>query len=85
MLPIEDFDPPFTEQFRTPHGLDFAATGDLFGFDFARVEPDAFPEVFRASVARGGTQVLEVRTDAEASHRAREALQDRVVAALRDG
>jgi 2-succinyl-5-enolpyruvyl-6-hydroxy-3-cyclohexene-1-carboxylate synthase len=84
ILPIEDFDPPFTGQFKTPHGLDFSPTGDLFGLEFTRVEPDAFPGAFERSVAREGTQVIEVAFDAEASHRAREAIHERVCARIGD-
>jgi 2-succinyl-5-enolpyruvyl-6-hydroxy-3-cyclohexene-1-carboxylate synthase len=82
LLPIEEFDPPFTEQFETPHGLDFAPTGDLFGFEYTRVEPDSFPEAFARSVGRDGTQVIEVPFDSEASHRRREAIHDRVRSAV---
>ncbi|WP_049970988.1 2-succinyl-5-enolpyruvyl-6-hydroxy-3-cyclohexene-1-carboxylic-acid synthase [Haladaptatus cibarius] len=85
MLPIESFDPPFTGQFKTPHGLDFEATGELYDFDFDRVESlSAFCERFRASIDRTGTQVIEVVTDAEASHRTRESLQKSVVHELSD-
>ncbi|PSP75599.1 2-succinyl-5-enolpyruvyl-6-hydroxy-3-cyclohexene-1-carboxylic-acid synthase [Halobacteriales archaeon QS_1_68_20] len=80
-LPIEEFDPPFTEQFKTPHGLDFAPTGDLYDLDFERVEDrEQFRERFETVVDGGGTQVLEVQTDAEESHRER----DRLAADLRD-
>ncbi|QDX41232.1 2-succinyl-5-enolpyruvyl-6-hydroxy-3-cyclohexene-1-carboxylic-acid synthase [Salarchaeum sp. JOR-1] len=82
MLPIEDFDPPFQGQFKTPHGLDFEPTSDLYGFDYARTDYDGFPERYRASLTSEGTQVIEVVTDAEASHRRREELRERVVAAL---
>ena len=79
MLPIEAFDPPFTEQFLTPHGLDFAPTGDLYDLDFERFDAlDPFCEAFEASVERAGTQVLCLSVDGEASHRAREALHERV-------
>uniref|UniRef100_UPI001E3F85D4 thiamine pyrophosphate-dependent enzyme n=1 Tax=Halorussus litoreus TaxID=1710536 RepID=UPI001E3F85D4 len=79
MLPIEDFDPPFTEQFRTPHGLDFEPTGDLYGLDFERVAAlPAFRSAFRESVASAGTQVIEVVTDAEESHRFRDEIAERV-------
>jgi 2-succinyl-5-enolpyruvyl-6-hydroxy-3-cyclohexene-1-carboxylate synthase len=84
MLPVEDHDPPFTEQFRTPHGLDFEATEALYDLTFERVAPDAVGRRVGAVVGEG-TTVLEVRTDAEGSHRAREALQDRLVEALEDG
>ena len=74
-LPIEDFDPPFTEQFRTPHGLDFEPTGDLYDLEFRRVDLEEFGPAYRKSVGRDGTQVLAVSTDAERSHRARERLR----------
>ncbi|GKZ13647.1 2-succinyl-5-enolpyruvyl-6-hydroxy-3-cyclohexene-1-carboxylic-acid synthase [Haladaptatus sp. T7] len=83
MLPIESFDPPFTDQFRTPHGLDYSATGDLYGLDFERVETlPAFRDTFSDSLDSSGTNVIEVRTTAETSHRIRESLQDRLVAEL---
>jgi len=76
MLPIESFDPPFTGQFKTPHGLDFAPTGDTYDLAFARVESiDGLRDAYRESVGAAGTQVIEVRTDAAASHRERERLQ----------
>ena len=79
ILPIEEFDPPFTEQFRTPHGLDFAATGDLYDLSFERVDGrDAFADAFESSVGTEGTTVIEVRTDGEGSHRVRERLHERV-------
>ncbi|MFB6124107.1 MAG: 2-succinyl-5-enolpyruvyl-6-hydroxy-3-cyclohexene-1-carboxylic-acid synthase [Haloferacaceae archaeon] len=82
MLPIEEFDPPFTGQFKTPHGLDFSPTEDLYDLDFERVDGDEFREAYADAVEGSGTQVLEVRTDAEASHRVRERLRERVVESL---
>jgi len=79
LLPIEAFDPPFTEQFKTPHGLDFAPTGELYGLEFSRVETlAAFRDAYDASLAAAGTQVIEFRIDGEASHRTREAIHDAV-------
>ncbi|MFB6140307.1 MAG: 2-succinyl-5-enolpyruvyl-6-hydroxy-3-cyclohexene-1-carboxylic-acid synthase [Halosimplex sp.] len=79
LLPIEAFDPPFTEQFVTPHGLDFEPSADLYGLAFRRVESvGAFGEAYRESLASDGTQVIEVRVDGERSHRARERLHERV-------
>jgi 2-succinyl-5-enolpyruvyl-6-hydroxy-3-cyclohexene-1-carboxylate synthase len=78
-LPIEAFDPPFTEQFKTPHGIDFAPTGDLYDLDFRRVAPDGFRDAYADAVGADGTRVLSVAFDAEASHRARERLKERVV------
>jgi 2-succinyl-5-enolpyruvyl-6-hydroxy-3-cyclohexene-1-carboxylate synthase len=58
MLPIEGFEPPFTEQFKTPHGLEFDPLAD-------------FPAAYRDSLESTGTQVLSVGFDADASHRRR--------------
>ncbi len=83
MLPIEDFDPPFTEYFRTPHGLDFTPTADIYGLEFVRVDSlTAFGDAYSASLESEGTQVIEVRVDAEASHRRRERHHERVSEAL---
>jgi 2-succinyl-5-enolpyruvyl-6-hydroxy-3-cyclohexene-1-carboxylate synthase len=78
-LPIESFDPPFTEQFVTPHGLDFEPAGDLYDLEYERInDPDEFEERYEASVGSAGASVLEVTMDAEHSHREREALADRL-------
>ncbi|MFB6183733.1 MAG: 2-succinyl-5-enolpyruvyl-6-hydroxy-3-cyclohexene-1-carboxylic-acid synthase [Haloarculaceae archaeon] len=83
MLPIAAFDPPFTEHFETPHGLDFEPTGDLYDLAFSRVHTaDAFEAAYRESLASDGTQVIEVRLDGEDSHRFREELQERVTEQL---
>jgi 2-succinyl-5-enolpyruvyl-6-hydroxy-3-cyclohexene-1-carboxylate synthase len=83
MLPIEQFDPPFTEQFRTPHGLDFEHAADLYGLAFDRFERLAsFESAYRKSVRSEGTQVLEVAVDAERSHRFRDELADRLAERL---
>ncbi len=84
LLPIEAFDPPFTEQFKTPHGLAFDPVGELYDLEFVRVEPAAFEDVYQASLATSGTQVIALEFDAEASHRRRETLEEAVCAAIRD-
>jgi 2-succinyl-5-enolpyruvyl-6-hydroxy-3-cyclohexene-1-carboxylate synthase len=79
LLPIESFDPPFTEQFLTAHGLDFELTADLYGLEFARTDDrETFRELFDKSVASDGTHVIEVVFDGEASHRGRERLAESV-------
>ena len=78
-LPIEDFDPPFTEYFETPHGLDFSPVADLYRAEFVRVDSaETFRSLYAESLDSDGTQILEVRTDASASHRRREELHQRV-------
>ncbi|MDS0258741.1 2-succinyl-5-enolpyruvyl-6-hydroxy-3-cyclohexene-1-carboxylic-acid synthase [Haloarcula sp. S1CR25-12] len=82
MLPIEDHD-TFESQFKTPHGLDFEPTGELYGLDFERVEGrEGFVDAFEGSVGSEGTQVLSVAFDAEASHGRRDTLQRRLAEAL---
>ena len=109
-LPVEAFDPPFTEQFKTPHGVDFEPLSELYGVDFARIDargeaaggetrggdgaaanalaPDEATAALRDALATArsepGSHLIEVRTDAEASHRAREALRERVVERVRE-
>ncbi|WP_267639177.1 2-succinyl-5-enolpyruvyl-6-hydroxy-3-cyclohexene-1-carboxylic-acid synthase [Haloarchaeobius amylolyticus] len=82
LLPIEAFDPPFTEQFKTPHGLDFEPTGDLYDLDFRRVAPGEFASAYTDALGSDGTTVVEVDFDAETSHRERERVRDAVVAQL---
>jgi len=82
-LPIEGFDPPFTQQFKTPHGLDFAPTGELYDLEFATAgSREDFVDRFENSLGREGAQAVEVETDGEASHRFREQLHDRVCDAI---
>ncbi len=83
-LPIEEFDPPFTEHWKTPHGLDFEPTGDLYDLEFIRTpDRETFVDAFEGSVGSEGTQVVEASFDSAESHRYREALQ-RVCEALGD-
>jgi 2-succinyl-5-enolpyruvyl-6-hydroxy-3-cyclohexene-1-carboxylate synthase len=82
-LPIESFDPPFTESFRTPHGLDFEPTGELYDLDYAAVDDrESFRDAYADAVASDGTDVIDVRTDGEASQRTRERLVEETVAEL---
>ena len=77
-LPIESFDPPFTDQFKTPHGLDFEPLADLYGLTYRRVELAKFDGTFRDTIQEDGSQILVVDTDASASHRRRDELASRV-------
>jgi 2-succinyl-5-enolpyruvyl-6-hydroxy-3-cyclohexene-1-carboxylate synthase len=79
MLPIEEFDPPFTDYFKTPHNVEFAPLSAAYGIEFTTVETlSAFERAFSQSVGSGESQIIEVRVDAEASHRTRERLHERV-------
>ncbi len=80
MLPIESFDPPFTEQFKTPHGIDFEPTGELYGLEYERVDSrGGFVDAYTEAVASEGTTVVEVVTDAADSHATRDELRAQVI------
>nr|WP_156710413.1 2-succinyl-5-enolpyruvyl-6-hydroxy-3-cyclohexene-1-carboxylic-acid synthase [Natronomonas sp. CBA1123] len=82
LLPIESHD-AFEEWFRTPHGLDFEHSAELYDLEFARTDNrDGFRELYADSLASEGTQVIEVSTDSDRNHADRAALQERVVEEL---
>ncbi|WP_254271178.1 2-succinyl-5-enolpyruvyl-6-hydroxy-3-cyclohexene-1-carboxylic-acid synthase [Haloarcula marina] len=84
ILPIEDHD-AFEPQFKTPHGLDFGPTGDLYDLEFARVDGrDAFRDAFDSSVERDGTQVIEFQFDSARSHAVRDDLTARTRSKIAD-
>ncbi|MFW6070538.1 MAG: 2-succinyl-5-enolpyruvyl-6-hydroxy-3-cyclohexene-1-carboxylic-acid synthase, partial [bacterium] len=63
-LPVARFDPPFTDLFLTPHGLDFGAAADLYGLDYVRVSERAALLAALSEESRG-PRVVEVVTDGE--------------------
>ncbi|MFB6112358.1 MAG: 2-succinyl-5-enolpyruvyl-6-hydroxy-3-cyclohexene-1-carboxylic-acid synthase [Halobacteriaceae archaeon] len=74
-LPIASHD-TFEPQFRTPHGLDFEPTGDVYDFSVTRVgDLSAFEAAYTEATADGGTQLIEVMTDAGDSHEVRSRLE----------
>ena len=89
-LPIEEFEPEFTESFKTPHGIPFEPMAELHGLAYARIDarpgavdaaegPDAIAAelatVYKQARDADGSHLIEVRTDAETSHRERERLE----------
>lgn len=85
-LPVARFDPPFTELFLTPHGLDFAHAARLYGFEHVRVEArEAFRDRFAQVTAQGGRHIIEVCSDGAEDAARRAALQKAVQAGLSDG
>lgn len=60
-LPVAAFEPPFTELFVTPHGLDFEPAVRMYGAEFVRVESrDGFRRALRESVDSDESWVIEV-------------------------
>lgn len=70
-LPINQYDPEFTEYFITPHGLDFSHAAKLYGLDYVSIDTyaegarDQFREAFSNSVGGSTSTIIEVRTDSK--------------------
>jgi 2-succinyl-5-enolpyruvyl-6-hydroxy-3-cyclohexene-1-carboxylate synthase len=80
-LPINKFEPEFTDYFLTPHGLDFSHAAKLYGLDYIVANSrDEFRKAFSERV--GGTQstIIEVQTDS----RKDEARRQEIVKAVQD-
>ncbi|ABU60244.1 2-succinyl-5-enolpyruvyl-6-hydroxy-3-cyclohexene-1-carboxylic-acid synthase [Roseiflexus castenholzii] len=64
-LPINRFEPEFTDYFVTPHGLDFAHAAKMYGLEYVPVKDrTAFRSAFRASIDARAATLIELRTDA---------------------
>lgn len=77
-LPIAKLDPPFTELWITPHGIDFAGAAQAYGLSFARVATRAELQQHLAA----GTQLIEAPSDAKADMTARQAVRSAVKTAV---
>ncbi len=63
-LPVAKFDPPFTELFLTPHGLDFAPVAQLYGLDYTKAKtPHEFDLAFVQALASDRATLIEVPSD----------------------
>lgn len=88
MLPIREYEPPFTELFATPHGLDFGHAAGLYGLDHRCVEDRtelvellSGPDPEHGSA---GSRILEVPSDREENRRRHEELEKAVREAVAD-
>lgn len=83
-LPIAEHDPPFTEHFRTPHGIEFEAVADLYDLGYHAVSVDAFADRYRSVIREDGSHLIEIEVDPTSNHRDREAFQSMVHRHLRE-
>ena len=66
-LPISQHEPPFTDLFLTPHGLEFEHAAGLYSLDYARVtDREMFGDVFNQPTS--APRIIEVVTDGRADH-----------------
>lgn len=64
-LPINQFEPEFTQYFLTPHGLEYEHAARLYGLEYTRVaDRAAFRRAFSASITARAATIIELRTDA---------------------
>ncbi len=78
-LPIARFDPPFTELFLTPHGLDFEPAARMFGANYIRATTRAaLREALQASLGAITSSIIEVPTDSAQHERQRREIVNKV-------
>jgi 2-succinyl-5-enolpyruvyl-6-hydroxy-3-cyclohexene-1-carboxylate synthase len=83
-LPIAQFDPPFTDLFLTPHGLDFEPAIRMFGADYIRVTTQAdFRDALRQSIGGTTSCIIEVPSDSARYEQLRREIMARVAAQLK--
>jgi 2-succinyl-5-enolpyruvyl-6-hydroxy-3-cyclohexene-1-carboxylate synthase len=85
MLPVREFEPPFTQLFATPHGLDLAHLARLHGLPHRRVEDlEALAGVLGEELGSPDSRVLEIVTDRDSNRVGHEAAMAAALAAARD-
>lgn len=82
MLPIAAVDPPYTEFFRTPHGLSFGHAARQFGLSYERVSVEEFRSAFTPPRPGTGGQLIEVALSASETHTERDAAVAAIARAL---
>lgn len=84
-LPVRDFDPPFTELFATPHGLDLEKAASLYSIPFSRVlDLETFRSSLSSFLQKGESFLLEVKVERKAGHESRRKLLETIVNALEE-
>ncbi len=82
-LPIAQIEPPFTDLFLTPHGLDFKPICRMFGLAYSRADSrDAFRTAFTASVQDPTPRVIAVHTQNQQDEAIRREINRAVLAKL---
>lgn len=79
LLPIEQFDPPFTQHFETPHGYDFAKAAAFFGIEHVLLD-DA--SKLRSVMNESGVRIIEYRIERKRSKSIRKQMADAVIEVL---
>lgn len=84
-LPIRNYEPEFTEQFITPHGLTFEHAATLYGLDYVDVRSiQDFTSAFTESVNQRTSTLIEVFTHAPTDEQHRQAFIENVHHAVKE-
>ena len=63
-LPISQYDPPFTDYFLTPHGLNFKGISEMYGLNYACLSSKLeFKEYFQKACNSSSSYLIEIITD----------------------
>ena len=82
-LPVAQFEPPFEQLFKTPHGLEPASIAATYDLPYAYLKsPIDLKSAYPADATEARTQLLEVRTNAKQDYEMRATLENRVFAQL---
>lgn len=82
-LPQASLPDHFEQLFGTPQGVDFAAIADLYGCGYSKVEqPVALTQELVSAISRGGTNIIEARTDRAENMRLHQRIWDEVRGAI---
>ncbi len=64
-LPSRDFEPHFSDYLVAAHDLDFAHAAAFYGLEYLRADDrQTFRKAFKASMGKGRSTIIELRTDA---------------------
>lgn len=84
-LPVNRFEPAFTDYFITAHGLDFRHAAALYGIEYVKADSlESFRDAFAASVGSGQSRIIAVRTDSHEDLQQRRAIIEVVRQRLRE-
>jgi 2-succinyl-5-enolpyruvyl-6-hydroxy-3-cyclohexene-1-carboxylate synthase len=79
-LPVAKFDPPFTDLFVTPHGLQFEPIAQMYGLRYEQVSDRAsFRRALQAAISGDTSTIIEVPTSSAHDDKRRRAIMQRVL------
>ena len=82
-LPVAKFEPPFTDWFVMPHGLQFQHAAALYGLEYVHAEDEpVLRDALAFSINERSPLLIEVKTDAAHDDARRKQIQQMVTASL---